>query len=81
MRRSTRIAGLVAVMCLIHPPPAIAQRAGEPTLYNKIGFAGQAYTLTGPRKDITLAWSVPGGRALRPFLSVPAPRQDQPRVV
>lgn len=58
MRRSTRFGALIAVMFLVQPPLAIAQRAGELTLYSKIGFAGQSYTLNGPRQYISLDWSV-----------------------
>jgi hypothetical protein len=50
--------GLTIAAGLLLVPGASAQRTGEITLYSNIGFSGRAYTVTGPRTNITLGWAV-----------------------
>lgn len=50
--------GFALAAGLLLVPGASAQRAGEITVFSGIGFTGRAFTLSGPRENLNLGWTV-----------------------
>lgn len=62
MTSALRTILLATAIATASPATSLAQRAGEITFYSQIAFRGQTYTVTGPRENIQIPWTVRSAR-------------------
>lgn len=62
MSKSKALFKILALSAAIVPLQAASQSRGEMTFYSQIGFGGQSYTVTGPRENIRVPFTVRSAR-------------------
>lgn len=65
MSISRNLLKILAVGALVLPMHAASQSRGEMTFYSQIGFGGQTYTVTGPRENVRIPFTVRSARLAR----------------
>ena len=65
MVKSRTLLKLLALGTVVLPLQAASQSRGEMTFYSQIGFGGQSYTVTGPRENIRVPFTVRSVRLAR----------------
>ena len=53
-----RLSWIALAVAVTLPTGAAAQRSGQLTFYSNIGFRGQSYTVTGPRTNVRVPFSI-----------------------
>lgn len=57
-----RLSYIALALALALPTGTAAQRAGQLTFYSEIAFRGQSYTVTGPRENVRVPFSIRSAR-------------------
>ncbi len=58
MIRPLKVSAIALAVAILLPAGASAQRSGQLTFYSDIGFRGQSYTVTGPRTNVSVPFSI-----------------------